>query len=74
MPRTWLRLRRRRGEGWQRWAAEVAPRSLYRLSRAARHAWEHSIPPVETKRYSVTFRTFVCDLGVEALSSIHTGA
>src|SRR3954469_20930351 len=31
-----LRLRRRRGDGWQRWAAEIAPRSLYRLSGPAR--------------------------------------
>jgi len=56
-----LRLRRKRGDGWQRWAAEIAPRSLYRLSGTARHEWEHSIPPVESKRYSVTFRTFVED-------------
>jgi alkylated DNA repair dioxygenase AlkB len=64
-----LRLRRRRGDGWQRWAMEIAPRSLYRLSGPARHDWEHSIPPVEAKRYSVTFRTLV-----EDLSSIQTGA
>jgi alkylated DNA repair dioxygenase AlkB len=56
-----LRLRRKRGDGWQRWAAEIAPRSLYRLSGPARHEWEHSIPPVAAKRYSVTFRTFVDD-------------
>jgi alkylated DNA repair dioxygenase AlkB len=56
-----LRLRRKHGTGWDRWATEIAPRSLYRLSGAARHAWEHSIPPVEAKRYSVTFRTFVED-------------
>jgi alkylated DNA repair dioxygenase AlkB len=56
-----LRLRRKRGEGWQRWAAEIAPRSIYHLSGTARHEWEHSIPPVESKRYSVTFRTFVAD-------------
>ena len=54
-----LRLRRKRGEGWVRWATEIAPRSLYRLSGPARHEWEHSIPPVESLRYSVTFRTFV---------------
>lgn len=53
-----LRLRRRSGTGWERWSTEVAPRSLYRLSGPARHEWEHSIPPVEAKRYSVTFRTF----------------
>ena len=56
-----LRLRRKLGTGWQRWSTEIAPRSLYRLSGPARHEWEHSIPPVEAKRYSVTFRTFVED-------------
>ncbi len=56
-----LRLRRKRDNGWERWSTTLAPRSLYRLSGPARHAWEHSIPPVESKRYSVTFRTFVED-------------
>jgi alkylated DNA repair dioxygenase AlkB len=56
-----LRLRRKRGSAWQRWAGAIAPRSLYRLSGAARHDWEHSIPPVDSRRYSVTFRTFVED-------------
>src|SRR5437763_5047520 len=46
-----LRLRRRRGSGWDRWAADIAPRSLYRLSGPARHDWEHSIPPVPARRY-----------------------
>ena len=71
-----LRLRRKSGGSWQRWAAEIAPRSLYRLSGAARHDWEHSIPPVESTRYSVTFRTFVEDFRalVPDASSIQTGA
>ena len=56
-----LRLRRKHGARWVRWATEIAPRSLYRLSGPARHEWEHSIPPVDSKRYSVTFRTFVED-------------
>jgi alkylated DNA repair dioxygenase AlkB len=56
-----LRLRRKREGGWERWGAIIAPRSLYRLRGPARHEWEHSIPPVESKRYSVTFRTFVED-------------
>lgn len=56
-----LRLRRKRGSSWERWATTIAPRSLYRLSGPARHEWEHSIRPVESKRYSVTFRTFVED-------------
>ena len=54
-----LRLRQKRSVGWERWSIEIAPRSLYRLSGAARHDWEHSIPPVESRRYSVTFRTLV---------------
>jgi len=53
-----LRLRRKRGSGWERWASDIEPRSLYRLSGPARHEWEHSIPPVPARRYSVTFRTF----------------
>jgi alkylated DNA repair dioxygenase AlkB len=64
-----LRLRRRSGTGWERWSSEIAPRSIYRLSGAARHDWEHSIPPVEARRYSVTFRSFVA-----GFSSIQTGA
>jgi len=64
-----LRLRRRRGAHWERWSTGIAPRSIYRLSGAARHDWEHSIPPVEGLRYSVTFRSFVA-----GFSSTHTGA
>jgi alkylated DNA repair dioxygenase AlkB len=56
-----LRLRHKSGTRWERWAREIAPRSLYRLSGTVRHEWEHSIPPVEARRYSVTFRTFVAD-------------
>jgi alkylated DNA repair dioxygenase AlkB len=32
-------------------------RSLYVMAGAARSAWQHSIPPVKTLRYSVTLRT-----------------
>jgi alkylated DNA repair dioxygenase AlkB len=52
-----LRFRRSRGEGWERRAVEVAPRSAYLLDGEARHVWEHSIPPMEKLRYSVTFRS-----------------
>ncbi|MBV9826163.1 MAG: alpha-ketoglutarate-dependent dioxygenase AlkB [Alphaproteobacteria bacterium] len=51
-----FRLRRRQGTGWQRQAVMLAPRSAYILRGAVRHEWEHSIPPPETLRYSVTFR------------------
>jgi hypothetical protein len=27
------------------------------MTGASRHVWEHSILPVETPRYSITFRT-----------------
>jgi len=54
-----LRLRRRRGTGWERRALVVEPRAGYILRGPARREWEHSIPPVETLRYSVTFRNFV---------------
>ncbi len=54
-----LRLRRKKATSWERWAIDLQPRSAYRLSGPARHEWEHSIPPVEALRYSVTFRTFL---------------
>jgi alkylated DNA repair dioxygenase AlkB len=52
-----LRLRRRRQDGWDRRALDVQPRSAYVLRGTARQEWEHSIPPVDSLRYSVTFRT-----------------
>ena len=36
---------------------ELAPRSGYRMSGAARSEFEHSIPAVSSTRYSITFRT-----------------
>lgn len=36
---------------------ELAPRSAYLIRGVARRDFEHSIPPVERTRYSVTFRT-----------------
>lgn len=51
-----FRLRRRAGEGWERVNLVAAPRSAYLLSGAARDEWEHSIPPVDALRYSVTYR------------------
>jgi alkylated DNA repair dioxygenase AlkB len=53
-----FRLRRRVGDGFQRAALELAPRSIYRVAGEARTAWEHSIPPVKAHRYSITFRNF----------------
>ena len=52
-----LRLRRRRGKGFDRAALPIAPRSLYHLSGEARHGWEHSIVALDVRRWSVTFRS-----------------
>lgn len=51
-----FRLRRSVGDGWERVNIQAEPRSAYLLSGAARSEWEHSIPPVDALRYSVTFR------------------
>ena len=36
---------------------ELAPRSAYVIAGPARREYEHSIPPVDALRYSITFRT-----------------
>jgi alkylated DNA repair dioxygenase AlkB len=51
-----FRLRRAVKDKWERVNIVAEPRSAYLLSGAARTEWEHSIPPVEELRYSVTFR------------------
>jgi alkylated DNA repair dioxygenase AlkB len=53
-----FRLRRRVGDGFERRAIELAPRSIYAMTGEARSVWDHSIPPVKTHRYSITFRNF----------------
>jgi DNA oxidative demethylase len=52
-----FRFRRGAGRGAPAWEIAIAPRSAYLLRGDARWAWQHSIPPVKTLRYSVTFRT-----------------
>ncbi len=52
-----FRFRRAAGEKWERFTLDAEPRSLYLMSGASRHVWEHSIPAVEAPRYSITFRT-----------------
>jgi alkylated DNA repair dioxygenase AlkB len=53
-----FRLRRRVGAKFERASVTLAPRSAYLISGSSREQWEHSIPPVEAHRYSVTFRSF----------------
>jgi alkylated DNA repair dioxygenase AlkB len=52
-----FRLRRKAGSTWTRRSLAAEPRSAYLLRGASRTEWEHSIPPLEALRYSVTFRT-----------------
>jgi alkylated DNA repair dioxygenase AlkB len=52
-----FRMRRKRGSGWERAALRLDPRSIYLMRGASRWEWEHSIPAVDTLRYSVTFRS-----------------
>jgi alkylated DNA repair dioxygenase AlkB len=52
-----FRLRRKSGTGWERAALRVEPRSVYLLRGPVRWEWQHSIPPGEQLRYSVTFRS-----------------
>jgi alkylated DNA repair dioxygenase AlkB len=52
-----FRLRKSAGDRkWQRAAIRLEPHSAYFLTGPARWQWEHSIPPLETLRYSITFR------------------
>ena len=52
-----FRFRRKAGTKWDRVSFVAEPRSAYLLRGAARRDWQHSIPGVESLRYSITFRT-----------------
>jgi alkylated DNA repair dioxygenase AlkB len=52
-----FRFRRKVETRWERFTLHTEPRSLYIITDEARSLWQHSIPPVATPRYSVTFRT-----------------
>ena len=51
-----FRLRRKVGQRWERASIIAEPRSAYLLRGPSRTEWEHSIPPVDALRYSITFR------------------
>jgi alkylated DNA repair dioxygenase AlkB len=51
-----FRLRRKVGPTWERVSLTAEPRSAYLLSGPSRTEWEHSISPVESLRYSITYR------------------
>ena len=52
-----FRFRRGRTGAWETTEVHLAPRSIYVLRGPARTEWEHSIPAVQSLRYSITFRT-----------------
>jgi alkylated DNA repair dioxygenase AlkB len=52
-----MRFRRGAAPGTERLSVPLEPRSAYVLSGPARSEWQHSIPEVDTLRYSITFRT-----------------
>jgi alkylated DNA repair dioxygenase AlkB len=56
-----FRFRRAVGDKWERFTLTADPRSLYMMSGESRQVWEHSIPAVERRRYSITFRTVRAD-------------
>ncbi|MBT1515740.1 alpha-ketoglutarate-dependent dioxygenase AlkB [Bradyrhizobium sp. SRL28] len=56
-----FRLRRRSGRRWERRNLRAEPRSIYLLRGPSRTEWEHSIPGVDSLRYSLTFRNVLED-------------
>ncbi len=53
-----FRFRRKAGAKWERASVVTEPRSAYLLQGRSRTEWEHSIPDVNSLRYSITFRNF----------------
>ena len=52
-----FRLRRKMADKWERRTLRTQSRSAYLLRGPSRTEWEHSIPPLESLRYCITFRT-----------------
>jgi alkylated DNA repair dioxygenase AlkB len=52
-----FRFRRKKGTRWERASIELKPRSVYLLRGPARWDWQHSIPPADKLRHSITFRS-----------------
>ena len=56
LSRCTFRFRKKTDTVWERHTVLLEPRSVYLLTGSARSEWEHSIPPVDELRYSITFR------------------
>ena len=57
-----FRLRLASGSKWKRASIIAEPRSAYLLRGPSRTEWEHSIPAVDSLRYSITFRNLRADV------------
>jgi alkylated DNA repair dioxygenase AlkB len=55
---TTIGFRKRVGDTYDVRAIELPPRSIYVMTGEARYTFEHGLPPVCGKRWSVTFRSF----------------
>jgi alkylated DNA repair dioxygenase AlkB len=53
-----FRLRRKVSAKWERASIIAEPRSAYLMRGPSRTEWEHSIPAVDSLRYSITLRNF----------------
>jgi DNA oxidative demethylase len=51
-----MRFRRKMGDGYKRATKLLPPRSIYHLAGEVRYEWEHSIPPGQGLRWSITCR------------------
>ena len=51
-----FRFRKKTGTKWERRSLIAEPRSVYLLRGPSRREWEHSIPGVDSLRYSITLR------------------
>lgn len=54
-----FRLRKKAAKGFLRQSLVAEPRSIYLLKGSSRTDWEHSIPGVDSLRYSITFRNML---------------
>jgi alkylated DNA repair dioxygenase AlkB len=52
-----MRFRKRARDTWERRNVRLDAGSAYLIDGPARSEWEHSIPPVGSLRYSITFRS-----------------
>jgi alkylated DNA repair dioxygenase AlkB len=63
-----MNFRKETSEGFEYADLFLEPRSIYLLADEARHAFQHSIAPMQAKRWSVTIRSLANDAAGAAVS------